>query len=109
MSKFLKKLVDLLTVLQGNTVEASAPNTVRLYSNLLPPFNRRPCFALIWNYMNKLIEFLRSLTNRTTFANVLMSSFILFTAIGGFLIAPPIGFIVAGVACGVFGYLLGAE
>lgn len=109
MSKFSEKLVDLLTVLQGNIVEASAPGIAGLCSSLLPPFNRRPCFALIWNYMNKLIAFLRSSANRTTFANILMSSFILFTAIGGFLIAPPIGFIVAGVACGVFGYLLGAE
>jgi len=40
---------------------------------------------------------------------MLMASFILFTAIGGFLIAPPVGFIIAGVSCGLFGYLLGAE
>ena len=59
--------------------------------------------------MDKVLAFLRRAVNRTTFANILMSSFILFTAIGGFLIAPPIGFIVAGVTCGVFGYLLGAE
>jgi hypothetical protein len=38
-----------------------------------------------------------------------MASFILFTAIGGFLIAPPIGFLVAGLTCGIFGYILGAE
>jgi len=44
-----------------------------------------------------------------TFAHMLMASFILFTAIGGFLIAPPVGFIIAGVGCGLFGYLLGAE
>lgn len=40
---------------------------------------------------------------------MLMVSFILFSAVGGFLIAPPVGFIIAGVACGVFGFLLGAE
>lgn len=59
--------------------------------------------------MDKVFAFLRKSLNRTTFANILMASFILFTAIGGFLIAPPVGFIVAGVTCGVFGYLLGAE
>lgn len=59
--------------------------------------------------MNKVVAFLQKKTNRATFANILMVSFILFTAVGGFLIAPPVGFIVAGVTCGVFGYLLGAE
>jgi LytS/YehU family sensor histidine kinase len=59
--------------------------------------------------MKKIFALLPRVMNRPTFANVLMLSFILFTAIGGFLIAPPIGFIVAGVTCGVFGYLLGAE
>lgn len=53
--------------------------------------------------------FLKTKTNRGMFANILMSSFILFSALGSFLIYPPIGFIVAGVTCGIFGYLLGAE
>lgn len=59
--------------------------------------------------MNKVLAFLRTAAKRSTFANVLMVSFILFSAVGGFLIAPPVGFMVAGVACGIFGYLLGAE
>jgi len=59
--------------------------------------------------MKKLLAFLKSRSTRPTFANVFMVSFILFSAVGGFLIAPPVGFIVAGVACGLFGYLLGAE
>lgn len=59
--------------------------------------------------MRKVVTYLRGAAKRTTFANILMVSFILFTAVGGFLIAPPVGFIVAGVTCGVFGYLLGAE
>jgi LytS/YehU family sensor histidine kinase len=59
--------------------------------------------------MIKVVTYLRRAAKRTTFANILMASFILFTAVGGFLIAPPVGFIVAGVTCGVFGYLLGAE
>ena len=79
------------------------------YSSLFPPSNRRPSFALVWKSMNKVLSFIRGAANRGTFANVLMVSFILFSAVGGFLIAPPVGFIVAGVACGVFGYLLGAE
>jgi hypothetical protein len=59
--------------------------------------------------MKKLVEIIKKSAKRPTFANILMSSFILFTAVGGFLIAPPVGFIVAGVTCGIFGYLLGAE
>jgi len=59
--------------------------------------------------MKKILISLKSKLNRVTFANTLMFSFILFSAIGGFLIAPPIGFLVAGVSCGIFGYILGAE
>lgn len=59
--------------------------------------------------MKKLLAFLKQRSTRGTYANFMMVSFILFSAVGGFLIAPPIGFIVAGVACGIFGYLLGAE
>lgn len=46
---------------------------------------------------------------RATFANLLMFSFILFTSIGAALIFVPAGLMVAGIACGIFGYLLGAE
>jgi hypothetical protein len=38
-----------------------------------------------------------------------MFSFIIFTGIGAGLIAVPIGLIVAGIACGIFGFLLGLE
>lgn len=47
--------------------------------------------------------------NRPNFANLLMICFILFTGIGAGLIFPPAGLITAGVTCGIFGYLLGAE
>jgi LytS/YehU family sensor histidine kinase len=59
--------------------------------------------------MKKIFNAIGSKFTRPTFANLLMASFILFTAIGGFLIAPPIGFLVAGLTCGIFGYILGAE
>jgi hypothetical protein len=39
----------------------------------------------------------------------MMVSFILFTAIGCFLVYVPAGFICAGVSCGLFGFLLGQE
>lgn len=42
-------------------------------------------------------------------ANLLMVSFILFTSVGAALLLPAAGFITAGVACGIFGYLLGSE
>jgi hypothetical protein len=46
---------------------------------------------------------------RSIAANTLMVSFILFTSVGVGLIMPPAGLITAGIACGVFGYLLGSE
>jgi hypothetical protein len=54
-------------------------------------------------------NFIKSSLNRGSFANFFMLSFILFTGIGAALISVPIGLIVAGVACGIFGFLLGLE
>jgi predicted acyltransferase len=42
-------------------------------------------------------------------ANGLMFSFILFTSVGAAMLLPAAGFITAGVACGIFGYLLGSD
>lgn len=42
-------------------------------------------------------------------ANLLMICFILITAVGASMIYEPAGWIVAGVGCGVFGFLLGLE
>jgi len=47
--------------------------------------------------------------NRRTFAYLFMISFILLTSVGAGLIFPPAGFIVAGITCGLFGFLLGTE
>jgi hypothetical protein len=52
---------------------------------------------------------LKSINKRTSYANALMVSFIILTGIGAGLIFPPAGFLVAGVACGIFGFLLGLE
>lgn len=38
-----------------------------------------------------------------------MVSFIIFTSIGAGLIFPPAGLVVAGITCGIFGFLLGSE
>lgn len=46
---------------------------------------------------------------RSLFAHVLMVLFIVLTSVGAGLIAPPVGLIVAGAACGLYGYLLGSE
>ncbi|MBM4224071.1 MAG: hypothetical protein FJ167_04605 [Gammaproteobacteria bacterium] len=59
--------------------------------------------------MNKFQIALQKMATRQSVANLLMSSFILFTAIGTFLINPPLGFIVFGVTAGAVGYLLGKE
>ena len=51
----------------------------------------------------------RMALNRGTFANVFMLCFIILTSIGAGMIYLPAGLIVAGVGCGIFGFLLGAE
>jgi hypothetical protein len=42
-------------------------------------------------------------------ANIMMVLFIVLTSVGTVLISPPVGLIVAGVTCGIYGYLLGSE
>lgn len=59
--------------------------------------------------MDKLRQFLVRTTSRSSIANLLVFSFILFTGIGTFLINPAVGFITVGITCGVVGYLLGME
>ena len=51
----------------------------------------------------------RAKLNRATFAYLFMLSFIILTSIGVGLIFPPAGLVVAGVACGIFGFILGLE
>ena len=46
---------------------------------------------------------------RQVAAYILMFLFVVLTSVGAFLIFPAAGFIVAGINCGMYGYLLGAE
>ena len=64
---------------------------------------------LVFNYGAGALIRLKKTGTRATFANLLMFSFILFTSIGSGLIFVPAGLIVAGISCGIFGFLLGAE
>jgi len=57
----------------------------------------------------KILTALKKTSNRRTFANLLMFCFILFTSIGAGMIFLPAGWVVAGVCCGIFGFLLGLE
>jgi hypothetical protein len=61
----------------------------------------------------KSIKFLwgaiKELATRRFFANVLMVGFILFTSLGAGMFSPALGFISAGVTCGILGLLLGLE
>ena len=63
--------------------------------------------------MPKLIKIVTDLIkryiNRRTSANAMMVSFIMLTSIGAGLVFFPAGLIVAGIGCGLFGFLLGAE
>lgn len=47
--------------------------------------------------------------SRAFTANLLMILFIVLVSIGTLLIWPPVGFIAAGVACGIYGFILGLE
>jgi amino acid permease len=51
----------------------------------------------------------RRLLTRSTAANTLMVLFVLGTTVGAGMILLPAGFIVGGITCGLFGYLLGSE
>jgi hypothetical protein len=60
--------------------------------------------------ISKVITWIsKTLIKRDFYANMLMSSFILFTSIGAGMFTPALGFIVAGITCGLFGFLLGLE
>lgn len=52
---------------------------------------------------------LRIVFQREILANWLMVSFIILTSVGAAMVYPPLGLIVGGLACGVFGFLLGLE
>jgi hypothetical protein len=58
--------------------------------------------------MDKFLK-LRKYLTRSSAANGLMILFIGGTTVGSFLVFPPAGFIVGGVTCGIFGYLLGSD
>lgn len=59
--------------------------------------------------MKQLLAYIRPRLTRTLAANGFMLVFIVLTGIGTFMISPAIGFIVAGLASGLYGYLLGSE
>ncbi len=46
---------------------------------------------------------------RRIVAYVLMGAFVTLTSVGAFLVYPPAGFITAGIGCGIYAYLLGAN
>jgi|TARA_B110000263_G_C15241455_1_gene479564 hypothetical protein len=52
---------------------------------------------------------LRNLQEQGVIANALMVSFIILTSVGAAMVYPPLGLIVGGLACGIFGFLLGLE
>lgn len=80
----------------------------------MKPTEKRPSTgALLKTAMMKALERLRKASsrvfNRASAANVLMIAFIIMTSVGAWQIYPPIGLIVGGVGCGIFGYILGLE
>lgn len=59
--------------------------------------------------IDKIQIFYRKISTRQFSSYVLMVGFILFTSIGAGIFSPALGFIAAGVTCGIFGFLLGLE
>jgi hypothetical protein len=57
----------------------------------------------------KRLAGIKRLAARPAIANIFMLLFIVLTSIGMFIIYTPLGFVTAGVACGIFGFLLGLE
>ena len=73
----------------------------------VPPLMTR--FKAFITAKTQVVRRLLKRVNRQTFANVFMVSFILFTSTGAAMYSHALGFVVAGVACGLFGFLLGLE
>ena len=69
--------------------------------------------ALLGNLIRRTMRFIRDsvlrLFKRDSIANLLMLAFILLCAFGAGMIYLPAGLITAGVACGLYGFLLGSE
>ena len=57
----------------------------------------------------KILTFLRKVSTRQSASYLLMVAFIIFISIGAGMYNPAIGFIAAGIACGILGFLLGLE
>jgi hypothetical protein len=49
------------------------------------------------------------IVTRSFSAHCLMVLFVMLSAIGAGLLLPPLGLIVAGVNCGLYGYLMGSD
>lgn len=60
-------------------------------------------------FLKTKIAQIKAHIDRAFVANVMMFLFIILTSTGAFLIYEPAGFITAGFACGLFGFLLGQE
>lgn len=65
--------------------------------------------AHIVKSISLFLSFVKQIATRSFFANLLMIGFIIFTSVGAGLVSPALGFLAAGVTCGILGFLLGLE
>lgn len=70
----------------------------------------------ITNALGKLVNSIKSfwkitktLATRSFISYLLMVGFIIFTSVGAGMVSPALGFLAAGVTCGIMGFLLGLE
>lgn len=62
--------------------------------------------------VNSILTFLsktRARVTRSFISYALMVGFIIFTSVGAGIVSPALGFLAAGVTCGILGFLLGLE
>jgi hypothetical protein len=73
------------------------------------PFSLKAVLTATVNRLAKLSLFVRKSATRQFFTYFMMVGFILFTSVGAGIFSPALGFIAAGITCGIFGFLLGLE
>lgn len=61
------------------------------------------------NSINSFWRKIKQTMTRSFISYTLMVGFIIFTSVGAGIISPALGFLAAGVTCGILGFLLGVE
>jgi hypothetical protein len=66
-------------------------------------------FSKSVNSINSFLKKTKQAMTRSFLSYTLMVGFIIFTSVGAGIFSPALGFLAAGVTCGILGFLLGVE